>query len=109
MVSADGRIYGLFVFMGSGTPTMLDSLPIENLEVMGIDVLSPGSHRTACGKGYAVCGKDEPEVVRLRYPGIDYFKDGGANSVFYWSPRRKAFRRIWLSDWALSTSGLVVA
>jgi hypothetical protein len=98
LVSADGKTYALFIFWASGSVTQLDSMDAGFLEVLGIKTLPPGRYRTVCGKGYRACEKGEPETLDLRYPGIDYFQEESADSVFYWSPSEKAFRRIWLSD-----------
>jgi hypothetical protein len=98
LVSTDGKTYGLFVFLASGFSARLDALPIGDLPGMGVSLVEPGNHRTACGKGYWACRHDEPEVLRLRCAAIDYFKDGSASSVFYWSPKRKSFHRVWTSD-----------
>jgi hypothetical protein len=98
LVSVDGRQMALFVFLGSGPWLQLDAMKSEQLEVMGIDALPPGAHRTVCGKGYRNCEPGEPEILELRFPGIDYFKAESASSVFYWSPADKRFLRLWLSD-----------
>ena len=65
---------------------------------MGIVLLGPGKHRTACGKGYWDCGKGEPEVLDLKLPAIDYFTYESANSVFYWNKPSSSFQRVWMSD-----------
>ena len=65
---------------------------------MGISKVSPGEYETACGKGYFECGPDEPEVLVLKLPGIDYFRFASANSFFYWDNASKSFKRIWISD-----------
>ncbi len=68
------------------------------LAVMGISIVEPGRYKTACGKGYFECQKGEPEEIQLRYPSINYFKEGSANSFFYWEDDTNKFRRIWMSD-----------
>jgi len=65
---------------------------------MGISILSPGKHQTACGKGYSDCRSGEPEILDLKYSGINYFLFEGASSVFYWDANTNNFKRVWLSD-----------
>src|SRR5882762_4038903 len=85
LVNADGTTYGLFILLGSGAAVVLDSKDVNSLTTMGIDKLPPGTHKTACGKGYGNCKAGEPESVRLRNPGVLYFQTEGAKSVFFWS------------------------
>ena len=98
LVNADGTTYGLFILLGSGAAVVLDSKDVNSLTTMGIDKLPPGTHKTACGKGYGNCKAGEPESVRLRNPGVLYFQTEGAKSVFFWSVSDRTFRRLWLSD-----------
>ena len=60
-----------------------DKYPNVSL-AMGISVMEPGQYNTACGKGYWECaGGDKPSIL-LKHPGLNYFKWGSADSVFYW-------------------------
>lgn len=65
---------------------------------MGIEIMAPGEYKTACGKGYWECESGEPEVLRLKLPGLMYFKFESAASVWHWSPKRHEFERVWLTD-----------
>ncbi len=65
---------------------------------MGVDVVKPGEYKTACGKGYFECEKNEPEILKLKRPAIDYFKFESANSFFFWDDKTSSFKRIWISD-----------
>lgn len=98
LVSSDGEKYALFVFLGSGKTVRLTQEKTVLLQVMGIDLLQPGAHKTACGKGYWECKKGEPETLRLRTPGLLYFKSESAASVYVWSSSTKGFHQVWLSD-----------
>lgn len=71
--------------------------PKVNLS-MGISIAKPGKYKTACGKGYFECKKDEPEVIQLKQPALDYFKFESANSFFVWDEKTAIFKRIWMSD-----------
>ena len=71
--------------------------PKVNLS-MGIDIVKPGQYKTACGKGYFECKKDEPEVLKLTRPAIDYFRFESANSFFFWDCKTNSFNRVWISD-----------
>lgn len=95
--------YGLFIFLGKkGGSYKIIKLSEYQKETdklyMGISLIEPGKHQTACGKGYWDCAQDEPKVLTLRNPGINFFKFESANSVFYWNSIKKEFKRIWLSD-----------
>jgi hypothetical protein len=98
LVSSDGTKHGLFVFLASGAPIRLFEGDARMLKAMGIHMLEPGTHETACGKGYWDCEPGEPKALELRNPGLVYFKEESAASVFFWSPTTRDFQRIWLSD-----------
>ncbi len=98
LVSVDGRDFGLFVSFGDGQRRQLLKDKAEFLAPMGIAKIEPSSFSTACGKGYWQCEKDEPETLKLTHDGVEFFKSESAASVFFWSPARKAFRRVWVSD-----------
>ncbi len=86
-----------FTWLTLATIDWGNEYPKVNLS-MGIDIANPGEYQTACGKGYFDCEEGEPEVIKLKLPGIDYFKFESANSFFYWDEQAKNFKRIWISD-----------
>jgi hypothetical protein len=98
LVSSNGEEYALFVFLGSGKTVRLAQEKTVHLQVMGIDLLQPGAHKTACGKGYWECKKGEPETLHLGTHGLLYFRPEGAASVYVWSSSAKGFYQVWLSD-----------
>lgn len=65
---------------------------------MGIDLAKPGDYKTACGKGYWECEKNEPEVLNLKTPGIWHFRFESAASIWYWDKKSGEFKRVWISD-----------
>lgn len=94
---------GLFAFVSVEGKTLKSYLLDEatdkdRLEVMGIAVAKPGKYATACGKGYFDCRAPEPDSITLEHPAVDYFKEEGANSFFYWDKASKGFKRAWMSD-----------
>lgn len=99
----DGSELGLFVFIAQKDltfktyllTTMNDPAAIH---VMGIKKVSPGKYKTACGKGYWACGKDEKPEIRIKNDSIDFFTSESANSYFYWDKKTEAFKNIWISD-----------
>jgi len=100
MISPDGKRAAIVVELsakGTKVIALEDDAP-DVLGVMGISVIRAGTHKTACGKGYWKCESGEPAVLTLKSDGIDYFKDGSANSVFYLPSGGGEFRRVWLSD-----------
>ena len=97
------NVYGLFVFFGVSdkkfkTIKLIEYKKETSKLYMGISILESGSHKTACGKGYWDCDKDEPEILRLENPSIDFFAFESANSVYYWEKSQNKFKRVWLSD-----------
>jgi hypothetical protein len=91
----------LFVMLSSRnfSPLLLDEMADKRtIHVMGIGVADPGEYKTACGKGYWKCEKNDPELLHLKYSAIDYFKAESANSFFVWNQNLSRFDRIWMSD-----------
>ena len=93
---------GLFVALSSekrAVPLLLEALDNKQaIEVMGIKVAKPGTYKTACGKGYWVCEKGEPRVLRLKYPALDIFSFEKANSYIVWDKKTRKFKTIVMSD-----------
>ena len=103
LIKSDNKELRLVTFMSSDVGThklfILDSHEITNQHLlMGISEVQPGSHRTACGKGYWECKDDEPPVLELEQTGIRYFQFESSSSIFYWDAKSKSFKRIWISD-----------
>lgn len=103
LVRADGSAFGLFAFVSQEDHTFKTYLLDENKDMrfmhgMGITKASPGLYKTACGKGYWVCGADEMPEISIQYDAINYFKTESANSFFYWNRQASNFKRIWISD-----------
>lgn len=96
--------FGLFVLLGQKDGSYrlikLDESKKEFSHLnIGISLMTPGKYETACAKGYGDgCKPDEPEVLELKNPGIDYFIFESANSVFFWDKASNTFKRIWMSD-----------
>lgn len=65
---------------------------------MGISALTPGTYKTACGKGYWDCDKNETPSLKLENTGINFFKFESASSVYFWVHKENLFKQIWLSD-----------
>lgn len=103
LVRKNGTGMALFAFVSQKNDTsrvyLLDEIKdTKYIEVMGVSVAQIGRYKTACGKGYFDCQRDEPEEIFLRLPAINYFKEEGANSFFFWDESKNNFRRIWMSD-----------
>lgn len=96
--------WGLFVSLGARTGSrQVIALETDSdrtaAQLMGLSVVPPGRHRTACGKGYyKKCAAGEPEVLHLTLPAIDLFLYEGARSYFWWDPQARVFKRTWISD-----------
>lgn len=103
LVRKNGTGLALFAFVSQKNGTvkvyLLDEIKNNAyIEVMGVSLSQPGRYKTACGKGYFECQKDEPEEIILLSPAINYFKEESSNSFFYWDESKNNFRRIWMSD-----------
>jgi len=103
LINTSNKTFGVFVFLGTGNGSykmlMLDEHKRETKKLfMGISLLEPGQHKTACGKGYWECKEDESEILKIKNPGINYFAFENANSVYYWNSCKNEFTRIWMSD-----------
>jgi hypothetical protein len=103
-VGPGGWKEGLFVQFSSHLPDMWQPLlsVVHDQQsprlVMGIQLVSPGSYLTACGKGHGRCGVDEPREVTLQYPGIRYFQYETSASLVFWDEPRRQLRRVWTAD-----------
>jgi hypothetical protein len=103
LIRSDNKGWGLFVFLGrrSGKAKIvqLDNHPEDSSpQKMGIALARPGDHKTACGKGYYECKRSEPEMLRLKNPGIEYFYHEVSSSIFYWSKSANRFKQVLISD-----------
>ena len=63
-----------------------------------LELLKPGRYKTACGKGYFECKKDEPSELNLRLPAVDWVYIESADVVFWWDAEQMRFRRTQMSD-----------
>jgi hypothetical protein len=102
MLSTLHKGWGLFVFLAQqeGSPKIitLDKNPGTNKpQYMGIKIVEPGDYKTACGKGYFKCGPNQPAVLQLALPAINYFLFEGASSFFWWDTSSQSFKRTWMS------------
>ena len=103
LMRQDGTGFGLFAFVSQqGNLFKIYQLDeIKNnkfIKITGIKNVTNGSYKTACGKGYWDCRKDEHPEIIIKNDSIDYFKIEGANSFFYWDGNANDFKRIWISD-----------
>ena len=103
LLRTTGKGSGLFVFLSepSGSVKLLkleDDPKDEYPQRMGLAVVRPGLYQTACGRGHSECDRDEPKMLELNYPGINFFMYESANSFFYWDKKSSSFKRVWMSD-----------
>jgi hypothetical protein len=103
LVSTRQQGFALFAFLSQERQKFktykLDSnRDLSFLQVTGITKVSPGTYRSACGKGYWACKAGEPSEVSIKYESIEYFREESAASYIHWDQGRKQFRRIWISD-----------
>ncbi|MFI4941253.1 MAG: hypothetical protein ACHP7O_13045 [Burkholderiales bacterium] len=101
LVNDSKNSMALFVILSSQNykPMLLDEIKDKKMiGAMGISLAKPGSYKTACGKDYFDCKKNEPDNILLEGLAIDYFKEESANSFFVWQPKSRSFVRYWMSD-----------
>lgn len=102
LVSRSGKRAGLHVFLSENASFKAYALEVRNsteiLPAMGIAKVIPGNYKTACGKGYWTCKKNEPAELLLQHDAVEYFKTESASSYFYWDGQAKSFKRVWISD-----------
>ncbi|MDD5711204.1 MAG: hypothetical protein PHY31_00435, partial [Smithellaceae bacterium] len=94
---------GVFVALSSrgrnAAPLQVETIGNEKMiEIFGIELVSPGSYWTACGKGYWNCAKDEPAKIHLTHPAINLFSYESASTYLIWNTKRKRFVKIVISD-----------
>jgi hypothetical protein len=118
---SSGSGVGLFVFLRDSSggfshrclyDSRSDSANIKNLtreqkdqiqlrfrSIYGIGVVEKGLYKTACGKDYYDCEKNEPTEALLKCKGIDFFPyDSGGNIYYYWEPITNSFHSQTMSD-----------
>jgi hypothetical protein len=76
----------------------LEEMDLPFIDVMGIATVKPGKYKTACGKGYSDCEKDEPELLVLKHHAVEFFKDESASSYYVYDQRKNDFIAIGISD-----------
>ncbi len=76
----------------------LEEMDLAFIGVMGIAAVRPGKYKTACGKGYWECEKDEPALLVLKHDAIEFFKDESASSYYVFDRQKNTFVAIAISD-----------
>ena len=86
----------LHVLMNDGTEQqrLLYQNPMDGL---GMELISPGTYPTMCGKGYD-CPDGGPPTMTLEDPAIGLFKPGSASWVIYWDRPSASFQSFGTSD-----------
>lgn len=101
VVNEHSRKMGFFVCLTTGTACdwhRLEDMDIAFLDVMGIAKVKPGEYKTACGKGYWECGKDEPKKLKTKRDAVEFFKVESASSVYVYNPVTRKFVSVATSD-----------
>lgn len=102
-VSIKNKRWGLFTYLKYKNDKIkiieLESdTNTANLTNYYVSTANPGTYKTACGKGYWNCEKNETPEIKLTIPSIDFGIFESGNSFFYWVKKEKKFERIWISD-----------
>lgn len=102
LMSKKNHALGLFVFFVRSNGThwhKLDEISDSRaIHAMGIEVVSRGKYKTACGKGYFPCKSGEPEIIQSEFDIINYFKTESANRYIFLDKHSMSFKKVWMSD-----------
>jgi hypothetical protein len=102
LIRNKGHGLGLFAFVSQKDGTFKtfkldEKKDINYIKVLGIVVVPPGRYETFCGFiGY--CDEGELPEIFLHNSAINYFKEGSANSFFYWDEQTMSFKQVWMND-----------
>lgn len=108
LISIDMSKWGLFVFLRSKSnmSKVVKLLEEKTFEYdvyypyhVFIEVVEPGTYKTACGKEYWECAKGEPAKITLKILGIllSPYESGGAQ-IFYWDKKTNSSKQVWIND-----------
>lgn len=103
LVSASTSAVGVHVTLGTPRKNHflqahLEQLAPFSLQAVGLARVTPGTYKTACGKGYWDCAPGEVTTVAVPMPAINLFKIESASVFYVWSPSSGDFRKYWISD-----------
>jgi hypothetical protein len=104
LLAKKGKTWTLTVFLRASPTSFAKPIRLESQSdtlpvYRGIEVVPPGTFKTACGKGYWECkGVTEPPMLTLKNPAINFFLYESASSYFWWDLKARRFRRTWMSD-----------
>lgn len=103
VVNRSGSMMGIVVFLShcNSTPKMyLIKNIIEKHQVaaIGIRKVSAGKYKTACGKGYWNCKKNESPEISIHNDAIEYFKYESASAYYIFNCKNNSFNKMYLSD-----------
>lgn len=102
LISNNNSELGLFTFISQKDETFKtfkldEKKDINYIKVLGIVTVPPGRYETFCGfVGH--CDEGELREIFIRYSAINYFKEGSANSFFYWDEQAMSFKQVWMND-----------
>ncbi len=101
LINPSSSQFALFIRLTSTAKwQQVASYELKDLDRFGIDFVKPGKYETACGKGYGdyACAHGEPDSLTLSSVAIDFFYTESSDSILYWDPKTKEFRRVLISD-----------
>jgi hypothetical protein len=101
LVNQHTQKLGFFICLTTATSCdwhRLEVMDIAFIDVMGIAKVKPGQYKTACGKGYWDCGKDEPKRLSTKRDAVEFFKDESASSVYVYNIGKHRFISVATSD-----------
>jgi hypothetical protein len=104
LLPTKGVGWGLFVFLSqkSGKPSIIKLIEDDttvHYTRYGIALVNPGKYETCLGKEYDLgYPPDEPKVLVLTKPAINFFLYESANSFYWWEEKTQSFRSTCISD-----------
>jgi hypothetical protein len=75
----------------------LADIPLDQLQAYGVRLISPGTYRDACTKGYFKCAKGQSSA-HVAFDSVELFKYEGVSSIFYWDGAEDKFKRLWVAE-----------
>jgi len=101
LVNPLAKQFGIFVKLaGTKEWRSLSDFDLKSLARFGIAYVKPGRYETACGKGYGdfACAHEEPDVLELIHPAIDFIYTESSDTIYYWDQKSRSFRGVLITD-----------
>ena len=94
---------GVAVFLSHSTNTpkmylIKNKIEKHQIAAIGIKKVFAGKYKTACGKGYWNCKKNELPEITINTDAIEYLKYESTSAYYIFNRSNNSFNKIWMSD-----------